>query len=140
MKNKTKAVMLKTSVDWHEDTTVDKLTDNLVVDKNYGGVNVKYGDWVKFTNVKTGDKFIIRNIAETIDNKKIHLIFTIEFGKPLGVLKVDGTSKSEQVVFFRIGKKTGTGGGIYYYCQNVGDFKFAIIGLVDDDNEFVRID
>ena len=140
MKNKIKAVILKTSVDWHEDTTVDKLTDNLVVDKNYGGVNVKYGDWVKFTNVKTGDKFIIRNIAETIDNKKIHLIFTIEFGKPLGVLKADGTSKSEQVVSFRIGKKTGTGGGIYYYFQNVGDFKFAIIGLVDDDNEFVRID
>ena len=140
MKNKTKAVTLKTSLDWYEDTTVDKLTDSLVVDKSYGILNTKYGDWVKFTNVKTGDKFIIRNIAETIDNKKIHLIFTIEFGKPLGVLKVDETSKSEQAVSFRIGKKNVVGGGIYYYCRNVGDFKFAIIGLVDDNNEFVRID
>lgn len=140
MKNKTKAVILKNSIDWHEDTFVEKLTDSLVVDKSYSILNAKYGDWVKFTNVKTGDKFIIRNIAETIDNKKIHLIFTIEFGKPLGVLKVDETSKSGQAVSFCIGKKNGIGGGIYYNCQNVGDFKFAIIGLVDDNNEFVRID
>ena len=136
--DKTKAVTLKTSVDWHEDTTVDKLTDSLVADKSYGGKNVKYGNWTKFTNAKTGDKFIIRNIAETTDGKKINAIFTVEFGKPLGVLKADGTPKTEQAFSVASGYDAFSGGGIYFDYQNMRDFKLKI-ELVDNENKPVKI-
>ena len=136
--DKTKAVTLKTSLDWHEDTTVDKVTDSLVVDKSYGGKNVGYGNWTKFTNAKTGDKFIIRNIAETTDGKKINAIFTVEFGKPLGVLKADGTPKTEQAFSVASGYDAFSGGGIYFDYQNMRDFKLKI-ELVDNENKPVKI-
>lgn len=136
--DKTKAVTLKTSLDWHEDTTVDKVTDSLVVDKSYGGKNVGYGNWTKFTNAKTGDKFIIRNIAETTDGKKINAIFTVEFGKSLGVLKADGTPKTEQAFSVASGYDAFSGGGIYFDYQNMRDFKLKI-ELVDNENKPVKI-
>ena len=130
---KTNTVTLKNGLDWNPDTKLEKITDSLVLDKDYGLPNTESGKWVKFSNVKTGDKFKITNMGETLDGRKVHAIVTVEVGEPMGTVR-----NGKPTINQEFSVSYATGGGFYFDYQNMKTFKLKF-DFVDDNGNPLKI-
>ena len=130
---KSKTQLLKNSIDWNEDTSIQKITDTLNLDYTYGGAGVPYGNWVRFSNVHNGDKFKLLNVGETVDGKKVNAVVTVNFGEPQGRV-VGGKLVTPQE--FSVGGSVS--GGFYVDYQNAKDFNLDF-EFFDSDNKPIKL-